>query len=133
MTFGNDRISPVYQQQVIAALAPFEPAVIYLFGSFGTSAQHPASDIDLAFLPTLPVGPVACFEMAGQLSDLLGKTVDLIDLTRASTVMSKEVLRTGIPIAVAEPTRRSFFEMRTLADYARLNEERQPVLAALES
>jgi predicted nucleotidyltransferase len=133
MTPVNDRISRAGQEQIIAALAPFQPAVIYLFGSFGTAAQHPASDIDLAFLPTIPVGPFVCFETAGHLSEVLGKTVDLIDLTRATTVMAKEVLRTGIPLAVAEPIRRSYFEMRTLADYARLNEERQPVLTALES
>ena len=133
MKFGNDRISPAAQEQILAALEPFLPAAIYLFGSFGTPAQHPASDIDLAFLPTSPIGPVKCFETAGRLSDLLGKSVDLVDLSRATTVMSKEVLRTGIPLAVADPTRRSYFEMRTLADYARLNEERRPVLAAFES
>lgn len=133
MNFGNNRIAPAPQAQIIAVLARFQPAAIYLFGSLGTPAQHPASDIDLAFLPTIPVGPVLCFETAGHLSEVLGKTVDLIDLTRATTVMSKEVLRTGIPLAVADPTRRNYFEMRTLADYARLNEERQPILTPLES
>ena len=48
----------------------------------------------------------------------------------ASTVFSKEVLRTGIPIAIESPALQQQFEMLTLADYARLNEERQAVLAS---
>ena len=43
--------------------------------------------------------------------------------------MSKEVIRTGTLISDSVPALRQDFEMRTLSDYARLNEERQPVLA----
>jgi hypothetical protein len=45
-------------------------------------------------------------------------------------VFAKEVLRTGIPIAIESPALQQQFEMLTLADYARLNEERQAVLAS---
>ena len=55
--------------------------------------------------------------------------MDLIDLSRASTVMAKEVIRTGVVLHMADRSRLQQFEMRTLADYARLNEERQAVLA----
>lgn len=43
--------------RVVHALKPFEPAVIYLFGSHGTESQHPGSDIDIAFLPNSTVDP----------------------------------------------------------------------------
>jgi predicted nucleotidyltransferase len=125
----NPRLPEDQRIRVIEALKPFNPAVIYLFGSFGTDYQHPASDIDIAFFPTLATDPVDCFRIANQLADQLGHCVDLADLTMASTVFSKEVLRTGIPLEIQKPHIQQQFEMLTLADYARLNEERQPVLA----
>jgi predicted nucleotidyltransferase len=115
--------------QLVAILAVFDPAVIYLFGSFASSRVRPDSDIDIAFLPTVSVDPVDCFEASNRLADQLGRQVDLVDLTRASTVLAKEVLRTGAPIHIADTAGHQQFEMRTLADYARLNEERHAVLS----
>lgn len=126
----HPRLPEDQRARVIEALKPFHPAVIYLFGSFGTRSQHPASDIDIAFLPTLAADPIDCFRISNQLADQLGHCVDLVDLTRASTVFSKEVLRTGTPLEIQQPGLHQQFEMLTLADYARLNEERQPVLAS---
>lgn len=114
---------------VIAGLHGFAPAVIYLFGSHGTPAEHPASDIDIAFLPTTPVDRVQCFQVSCDLAEKLGRDVDLVDLSQASTVMAKEVLRTGAPIAIKDPLHYRKFEMLTLSDYARLNEEREAVIA----
>jgi uncharacterized protein len=124
------RITAKQGLQLIEALEAFKPAVIYLFGSFGTPSQHPESDIDIAFLPTLATDPVECFRIAGQLSERFGRQVDLVNLTQASTVFAKEVLRTGTPIASISPALQQQFEMLTLADYARLNEERQAVLTS---
>ena len=56
--------------RVIHALEPCKPAVIYLFGSFGTGSQHPGSDIDLAFLPTHATDPFECLQIANLLADL---------------------------------------------------------------
>jgi predicted nucleotidyltransferase len=127
---SNARLSANHCVCVIEALTPFCPAVIYLFGSFGTSSQHSQSDIDIAFLPTLAADPLACFHLANHLADRLGRSVDLVNLNQASTVLAKEVLRTGVPVDIANPARQQQFEMLTLADYARLNEERQPILAS---
>jgi predicted nucleotidyltransferase len=124
------RISEDQRLLLIAALKAFKPAVVYLFGSFGTPSQHQGSDMDIAFLPTLAADPVDCFRIAGQLAGQFGRQVDLVNLAHASTVFSKEVLRTGIPIDIGSPPLQQQFEMLTLADYARLNEERQAVLAS---
>jgi predicted nucleotidyltransferase len=124
------RLSEEQRLCVTEALKAFKPAVVYLFGSFGTSTQHPQSDIDIAFLPTVATDPVDCFRAANLLGDQLARHVDLVNLAEASTVFSKEVLRTGIPIAIESPALQQQFEMLALADYARLNEERQPVLAS---
>ena len=107
---------------------PFAPAAIYVFGSYGTPSQHPSSDLDLAFLPTLPVDPIQIFQIANHLSGSLGFEVDLVDLNRASTVFRKEVIRTGAPIHIGDPSLRHRFEMYALSDYARLNEERREII-----
>ena len=113
---------------ILARLAPLNPVLIYAFGSFGTPRQHPASDIDLAVLPKTALHPMQCFELAGELSESLGRDVDLIDLKTASTVMAKEVIRTGILLHGKDDPALDQFEMQTLSDYARLNEERHAVL-----
>ena len=125
-------LSSAQQEIILAALAPFRPAAVYLFGSAATGRQRADSDFDLAFLPAAPVEPLARFQASQALADRLGREVDFVDLSTATTVMAKEVIRTGILLSESEPTLRHDFEMRTLSDYARLNEERQPVLAAFQ-
>ena len=125
-----ERIAADKREQIVTLLRVFDPAVIYLFGSYGTARVHPGSDLDLAILPGSPLDPLVCFATANELSKRLGVAVDLVDLGRASTVLAKEVMRTGTPLAVADPLACQDFEMRTLADYARLNEERAPILAS---
>jgi len=127
-------VPPFTQAQrdaLLSELAPFRPAAVYLFGSFAEGMSWPDSDVDIAFLPQVPVPPFTCFTTANVLADVFGREVDLVDLTRASTVLAKEVLRTGILLDDPSLPDREEFEMRVLADYARLNEERRPVLAAL--
>ena len=114
-------------------LDSLQPLVVYLFGSSARGTVHPASDIDLAFLPPRPCDPVEVFETANHLATAIGRHVDLVDLSRASTVMQKEVLRTGILLHETSPTARMEFEMLVFSNYARLNEERQPVLHKLAS
>ena len=125
----DQRLSNDQCIRIIRALAPFEPAVIYIFGSFGGPAQHPDSDIDIAFLPSLPVDPLDCFHISNDLANQLEHSIDLVDLKRASTVLAKEVLVTGNSLFTGNPTAQQEFEMLVLADYARLNEERQVVLS----
>ena len=113
------------------ALAAFDPAVIYLFGSALRGLPRPDSDLDVAFLPPAPCDAWAVFQAAQDLAARLGCEVDLVDLQRASTVLRKEVLRTGRRLVTRRPRAADEFEMYTLSDYARLNEERAPVLRAL--
>lgn len=115
-------------RRITDILSATRSAAIYVFGSQGTPAARPDSDLDLAILPPRPLDPLERFRLSNALSEAAGRQVDLIDLTRASTVMAKEVIRTGTLIAESDPARRHEFEMRTLADYARLNEERRESL-----
>jgi predicted nucleotidyltransferase len=124
------RLTSSQTTSIVRALAPFAPAVIYVFGSHGTPESHPGSDIDIAFLPTSQAGSFQIFQIANNLSGEFGIEVDLIDLSRASTVFRKEVIRTGEAVHVRDKSAMREFEMLALSDYARLNEERREVLAA---
>jgi uncharacterized protein len=119
-------------QALTEELGIFRPAAVYCFGSFASGRQRPDSDIDLAFLPPCPCDPVQVFDASMRLAASLGRHVDLVDLRRASTVMRKEVVRTGRLLHDPDPVLRMEFEMLALSDYARLNEEREPVLKALK-
>lgn len=125
------QIAEITEQQrrcILDVLLPHAPAAIYVFGSTGTDRQHDASDVDIAVLRRFPLDPLVCFQLAGALADALGCEVDLVDLSGASTVLAKEVIRTGSVVYEADETLRQYFEMRTLSDYARLNEERAEIL-----
>ena len=119
---------PEERAAIESVLTPLRPVVVYLFGSKGTDQEHPASDIDLAIFPSSSMDPVECFDLANRISSKLDVDVDLVDLTTASTVMCKEVLRTGERIVMLDPLATGEFEMRTLSSYARLNEERAEIL-----
>ena len=121
--------SPSRSAIIVSALAGYDCAVIYLFGSLAKNIGHLGSDIDIAFLPRSPIPPLDRLYPASTLSNQLGKSVDLVDLTTASTVFAKEVVANGTPLFIGDPLRHQTFEIYTFSDYARLNEERKEVLA----
>ena len=71
---------------------------VYAFGSRvklgGTQAQAD-SDLDLAVLVAGRADPVLLFDLMGELADLAGCPVDLLELRAASTVMQHQVLTSG--------------------------------------
>jgi predicted nucleotidyltransferase len=100
----------------------------YRFGSTATGGTHAASDVDVAFIAAGPITVERCWEVGGDLAAELARDVDLIDLRRASTVMRVQVLRNAVTIVDDDPTALAWFEMLSLSDYARLNEERRGIL-----
>ncbi len=125
-----NELTSTQTKSVVAALAHLDCSAIYLFGSHAAGTQRPESDVDIAFLSARPVDPLQRFELANRLSDQLGKEVDLVDLSTASTVLAKEVVTKGIIIFNGDRLVRQTFEMYTLSDYARLNEERRKILGS---
>jgi predicted nucleotidyltransferase len=100
----------------------------YRFGSTVSGETHAASDVDVAFIAADPITVERCWEVAGDLAAELARNVDLVDLRRASTVMRMQVLRNAVTIVDDDPTALAWFEMLSLSDYARLNEERRGIL-----
>lgn len=101
---------------------------IYLFGSFARDDANRESDVDLAVLAGRPIDPSLRFELEGRLEEKLRKSVDLIDLRKASAVFRVQILKDAAILVDVDPGRRAEFECFALSDYARLNEERAGIL-----
>lgn len=106
---------------------------IYLFGSWGAENEWPDSDVDIALL--LPpeqakaLGLSDLIKTQTELSDRLGRSVDLLNLRLVSTVFQKEVVMADRRIYTADEYAAEEFEMLTLSYYQKLNDERAEVMA----
>lgn len=68
---------------------------IYAFGSRIQGTAQMDSDLDLAVLVAGYAEPLVLWALAGDLADVAGCPVDLLDLRAASTVMQYQVITTG--------------------------------------
>lgn len=105
-----------------------DPYVIYVFGSSVNGIFREDSDIDIAFMGDKNLSEYEIFIISQELADVLKREVDLINLKNASTVFKVQILGDGEMIYCNDDTRRMYFEMRALKEYAFLNEERQVIL-----
>lgn len=107
---------------------------IYLFGSCMTEDEWPESDIDIALLlPPLAAKQkksLAISDCAIELSNTLGKQVDLLNARAVSTVFQKEIVTKGRLLYCADRYAVDEFEMLTLSYYQKLNEERSGIIEA---
>jgi predicted nucleotidyltransferase len=124
------------QQKIIDAIAAAFPDVqaIYLFGSFGTEDEWPSSDADIAILlppkQTKEVRSFAMHPLTTELSPIVHRDVDLINLRYVSTVFRKEIVMADRRIYTADVFAADEFDMLTLSFYQRLNEERSDIFRA---
>ena len=102
--------------------------LIYIFGSFGKYIERKDSDIDFAILTEKKIDEYRLFMISQKLADVLKKEIDLVDLNSASAVFRAEIVRKGKLIYYSDNLVRMDFQMKTLRDYARLNEERKEIL-----
>ncbi|MEO8406979.1 MAG: nucleotidyltransferase domain-containing protein [Oxalobacteraceae bacterium] len=68
---------------------------VYAFGSRVHGTARPDSDLDLAVLVAGYAQPLALWALSGDLADVAGCPVDLLDLRAASTVMQYQIIMTG--------------------------------------
>lgn len=122
------------EKMIIEAVLAIVPEVkaVYLFGSFGTSLQRAESDVDIALMPFSRLSGIAIFGIAGRLAGILGRDVDLIDLSVASTVLRAEIFARGERIFCLDEPECERFEDFALASYCRLNEERAEILSEIK-
>jgi len=128
-------ISPDLIRDLVSCIQAQVPTVqaIYLYGSRVQGRSRADSDLDVALL--LPTGQHLVIPrqlaLAGSLAALAGYDVDVSQLNLASAVVHcKEVVTGGLRIFERDAVTAAWFEMMTLSDYARLCEDRRPVVAA---
>ena len=76
--------------------------IAILFGSYATSKNHDNSDVDVAVLFDKVLSLQEKVEVTTELSTLLKKEIDLIDLLDCNGELLKQVLTTGIRLKTDE-------------------------------
>jgi predicted nucleotidyltransferase len=117
-------------QQLICARLPGLLA-IYAFGSQIDGAAGPDSDLDLAVLVSGYAPALQLWELSGEIADLAGCPVDLLDFRAASTVMQYRILTTG-QRWWATDSRADLYEAGVLSDKTELDCARAGLLADIQ-
>ncbi|MGM0593905.1 MAG: type VII toxin-antitoxin system MntA family adenylyltransferase antitoxin [Pseudomonadota bacterium] len=104
---------------------------IYAFGSRIQGTATAESDLDLAVLVAGYADPLQLWEVAGELSDFAGYTVDLLDLRAASTVMQYQIVTTGERWWAVDH-QAALYETVILSEKTELDQARAGLLADIE-
>lgn len=121
----NNRIRQVLNQHGGIRLA-------ILFGSLALGRATPESDLDLAVLMAAPLSAETRMALIGELSQAIGRPVDLIDLRTTGESVLGQILKHGVRLFgsdgdYAELIKRHLFEEADFMPYRRriLTERRQ--------
>ncbi|MDT8439277.1 MAG: nucleotidyltransferase domain-containing protein [Wenzhouxiangellaceae bacterium] len=100
-----------------------EAWAVYVFGSVARGDPGPSSDLDLAVL--LPPGESgsSLWLKAQDVTERLGRDVDLVDLRLAGDVLRMQVLRHGRPVHVAQPGEVLAWEAQAMTRYGHYRRE----------
>jgi predicted nucleotidyltransferase len=101
---------------------------VHAFGSRIQGTAGPDSDLDLAVLVAGYADPHTLWELAGDLEEVAGCPVDLLDLRAASTVMQYQVITTGQRWWRSD-VRADLFEAAVLSEKTELDAARAGLLA----
>jgi predicted nucleotidyltransferase len=104
---------------------------VHAFGSRIQGTAGPDSDLDLAVLVAGYADPHALWELAGDLEEMAGCPVDLLDLRAASTVMQYQIITTGQRWWRSD-VRADLFEAAVLSEKTELDTARAGLLADIE-
>lgn len=102
--------------------------LIILFGSAAAGKMRGDSDIDIAYLSDKELSEYEVFSISQELAGLMGRDIDLIDLSKASSVFKANILGTGKIIYSNDEKKKHEFQIRTFKEYCLLNEERKGIL-----
>ena len=90
---------------------------LWIFGSEVQGNARSDSDIDLAALFSSRPQPLDVLGARGDLEEILGREVDVVDLDRASPILVMQVLKHGRLLVDRDPKRRIAFVVRTRSLY----------------
>jgi len=120
-------------KKVLARLQAEVPELlaVYVFGSQVTGEASSESDLDVAVLSAGVVEPLLLWQLSGELADIVGVPVDLLDLRAASTVMQYQVLTTGRRLWSGN-VQAGLFESYVLSEKTALDTARAELLADIQ-
>jgi predicted nucleotidyltransferase len=109
----------------------FPLSALWLFGSEARGHARRDSDVDLAVLFPRPILADQLLAARLDLEALLGRSVDLVDLRRASPILGRQVVRDGRLLLDRDPVDRHVFAMLLPSRYSDLKIARGAVEKAL--
>ncbi|TVQ69880.1 MAG: nucleotidyltransferase domain-containing protein [Chromatiaceae bacterium] len=117
------------QAEIIQRLQDRVPGLIgiYAFGSRIHGTAGPDSDLDLAVLVAGYADVLLLWEVSGELADVAGCPVDLVDLRAASTVMQYQIITRGERWWALD-TRTALYEAAILSEKTELDTARAGLL-----
>ncbi len=104
---------------------------LYAFGSQIEGSAGAESDLDLAVLLPGYAAPLELWMLSGELADLAGCPVDLLDFRAASTVMQYRILTTGQRWWALNTTVDAY-EAGIFSDKTELDTARAPLIADIQ-
>ncbi|OLY73985.1 DNA polymerase subunit beta [Pseudomonas sp. ATCC PTA-122608] len=120
-------------KKVLARLQAEVPELlaVYVFGSQVSGEAGSESDLDVAVLSAGTVEPLLLWQLSGELADIVGVPVDLLDLRAASTVMQYQVLTTGRRLWSGN-VQAGLFESYVMSEKTALDTARAELLADIQ-
>jgi uncharacterized protein len=100
---------------------------VYHYGSTAHGFDRAQSDVDLGILAGTPLARELLWDLAPQLEEIVGRDVDLAELSRATPVLLMQVLA-GKLMYSSDPQQVARFENLAMSRYCRLNQERKEIL-----
>ncbi|MDQ0230916.1 type VII toxin-antitoxin system MntA family adenylyltransferase antitoxin [Metabacillus malikii] len=108
------------------------PDFIILFGSFAKGTNCDDSDIDLAYFSKELLSSDERFMLTGELAEIAGQEVDLVDLKQIDTVFTLQIFSQGIPLYIQDENEFTRQKMRAYSMYATLNEQRAGIIESIK-
>lgn len=110
-----------------------KPDFVILFGSFAQNRLREDSDVDLAYYSSRKLTDYNRFLLSGELADLCGRDVDLVDLKEIDTIFAAQIFSTGILLSCQNESEFIKQRMRVYSMYATLNEQRAEIIKNIKN
>lgn len=91
-----------------------EISAAYLFGSEATGRQRRGSDVDLALMARRDIRGFERVHLETELSNLLGRDVDVVIFGQASPLLKHQILRYGVRVRQEVAGRYEYLDTRFL-------------------
>ena len=130
---AQHNVTPVVINRLVCKLQLWLPDLlaVYGFGSRVRGTARPDSDLDMAVLVAGYADPVCLWQWSGELADVAGCAVDLLDLRAASTVMQYQIITTGVRWWALD-VQAALFESAILSQKTALDTARAGLLADIQ-